>query len=97
MVIKRTTNLSVLDHLAKRNEDATQNNRAVLNKILDEFVKDHTQFESFKDLILEAGFKYETPEDFKNIPQLEIDTFVKENTDFDSLTQLQNQALSKFL
>ena len=97
MVIKRTTNLSVLDNIIKRKEETTQKNREVLNKILDDFLKEHTRFESFKSLLLEAGFKYEPSEDFKNIPQQEIDKFVSENTEFENLAQLRDQALSKFL
>lgn len=97
MVIKRSTNLSALDNISNLNEKITQNNRTILNRILDNFIKENTRFESFKSLLLEAGFKYENSDDFKNIPQQEIDEFVRKNTEFENLTQLQNQALSKFL
>ncbi|HCQ9956800.1 TPA: hypothetical protein OMQ75_001101 [Acinetobacter baumannii] len=97
MVIKRTADLSALDNICNRKKEITQNNRAILNRILDDFIQANTRFESLKSLFLEAGFVVETSEDFANVPQDQIDAFVDEHTSFKSLTALQNEALKEYL
>ncbi|AZC06362.1 MULTISPECIES: hypothetical protein [Acinetobacter] len=97
MVIKRTADLSALDNICNRKKEITQNNRAILNRILDNFIQAHTRFESLKLLFLEAGFIVETSEDFANVPQDQIDAFVNKHTNFKSLTALQNEALKEYL
>ncbi|WP_460152793.1 hypothetical protein [Pseudomonas sp. S2_B07] len=56
------------------------------------FVSAHSSFANLDDLVNGSGFKVETAEDFKAIPDDEWDIFIKENTDFESWQEMQAAA-----
>ncbi|WP_249163675.1 hypothetical protein [Acinetobacter nosocomialis] len=93
MSISRSFNLSALENLAQKIERVNQNNYEVLINKLNGFVNANTKFDSFKSMLLEAGFDLETPQDYAKIARDQIDIFLKKHTSFDSLTALENEAL----
>ncbi|MGI3277633.1 hypothetical protein ACRVCV_10130 [Acinetobacter baumannii] len=93
MSISRSFNLSALENLAQKIERVNQNNYEVLINKLNGFVNANTKFDSFKSMLIEAGFDLETPQDYAKIARDQIDIFLKKHTSFDSLTALENEAL----
>lgn len=47
-----------------------------------EFMRRHTDFDTFGEMVDASGFKIESQEDFRNIPDQEWDDFVAERTRF---------------
>jgi hypothetical protein len=60
------------------------------------FLAKHSQFASLDDLIAASGFKVESAEDFKAIPDEPWDQFIKSNTDFDSWTEMLPGAVAEW-
>ena len=56
------------------------------------FVSAHSSYADLDELVKGSGFKVETPEDFKAIPDDEWDVFIKENTDFENWLEMQEAA-----
>lgn len=92
MPVSSKINYQVLNRLSEDVDSVNQNNHRILYKILDDFIKDQTDFENLNDLFLKAGFVVNNVIDFANLPQVEIDTFVRERTKFSNFTELQNTA-----
>ena len=63
----------------------------------DKFMREHTSFKTFDELLKKSGFKVENEEDFKNIPDDEWDIFIKENTKFESWQEMQSEAGAKYV
>lgn len=63
----------------------------------DKFMIENTQFQTFDELFEKSGFKIESQEDFKNIPDDEWDIFIKENTKFDSWQEMYSEAGTKYV
>jgi len=47
-----------------------------------EFIRKHTDYESFENLLDASGFNLESQEDFEHIPDEEWDTFIKTHSRF---------------
>lgn len=56
------------------------------------FISAHSSFADLDGLIKGSGFKVESIEDFKAIPDDEWDIFIKENTDFENWLDMQKAA-----
>lgn len=56
------------------------------------FISAHSSFADLDGLIKGSGFKVESAEDFKAIPDDEWDIFINENTDFESWLDMQKAA-----
>ncbi|EOM8197082.1 hypothetical protein ACNGUS_004559 [Escherichia coli] len=62
-----------------------------------DFLSNCSSFTSLKDMFEKSGFKVETPEDFKAIPDDEWEQFITENTSYDSWADMQRDAAVKLL
>ncbi|MBC3946685.1 hypothetical protein H8S21_15240 [Erwinia persicina] len=61
-----------------------------------EFLAACSSFSSLEDMFEKSGFKVETPEDFKAIPDDEWESFIIKNTSYDSWEEMQSDAGSKY-
>ncbi|CAH8206323.1 hypothetical protein [Vibrio aestuarianus] len=61
-----------------------------------QFFTKHTRFNNFDEFIKTSGFKVESQEDFKAIPDDEFDSFVSENTPFSSWKNMQVKAFKLY-
>ena len=57
-----------------------------------EFLSEHTSFTSLEDMFDKSGFKVESADDFKAIPDQEWEDFIIGNTTFESWTEMQKAA-----
>lgn len=62
-----------------------------------EFMESHTDFSSISDMADASGFKIESAEDFKAIPDDEWDAFISARTQFESWADMQQTAFQQFL
>lgn len=56
------------------------------------FMSRYTQFQSIDELCAKSGFKTDTPEDFKAIPDKPWDDFIAANTHFKNWKDMQAKA-----
>lgn len=63
----------------------------------DKFMVKYTSFKTLDELFEKSGFKVESQEDFKNIPDAEWDIFIKENTKFSSWEEMYSEAATKYV
>ncbi|MCE9967227.1 hypothetical protein LZ654_20690 [Lelliottia amnigena] len=61
------------------------------------FLRECSSFTSIEELFEKSGFKVESPEDFKAIPDDEWERFIVQNTTYDSWLEMQNDAVTKLL
>lgn len=61
-----------------------------------EFLAACSSFTSLEDMFEKSGFKVETPEDFKAIPDDEWESFIIKNTSYNSWEEMQSDAGSKY-
>lgn len=61
------------------------------------FLSECSSFTSLEDLFEKSGFKVESPEDFKKIPNEEWERFIVENTSYESWLDMQKDAATKLL
>ncbi|MGG3652603.1 hypothetical protein ABES36_14360 [Bacillus pseudomycoides] len=57
-----------------------------------EFMTKYTNYSTFDELLNNSGFKVETEEDFKNIPDLEWDQYIKQVTVFENWDNMLSKA-----
>lgn len=85
--------LRKLKGLQQRAEQLDGQHSVPLSEIFpDEFMLRNTEFVSIAELFEASGFKVETEEDFKSIPEAEWDKFIKERTRFASWDEMKNAA-----
>jgi hypothetical protein len=60
------------------------------------FMRRHTNFESIEALIEASGFKFETMDDFKAIPDQEWDEHIAKNTQFSNWQEMMNEASTEW-
>lgn len=65
----------------------------VLNPL---FFTKYTRFENLNEFMNASGFKVETLEDFKAIPDVDFDNFVVDTTPFSSWRDMQIQAFELY-
>ncbi|MCW2482261.1 hypothetical protein, partial [Candidatus Symbiopectobacterium sp. NZEC135] len=61
------------------------------------FLKECSSFTSIEDLFEKSGFKVESMEDFKAIPDEEWERFIVKNTKYESWLDMQKDATTKLL
>lgn len=82
-----------LNDLAQRAERLDGPHEVPLSQLLNPtFLKACSRFSSVDEMFQASGFKIESGEDFKSIPEGEWNTFVKTNTSFDGWTQMLESA-----
>lgn len=62
----------------------------------DKFLQEYTSFQTLDELFVKSGFKIESQEDFKSIPDDEWDVFIKENTKFSSWEEMYLEAGTEY-
>lgn len=63
----------------------------------DNFMKEHTNFNSFNEMLKNSGFKVETQEDFKVIPDDKWDEYIKQNTKFNTWQEMGQTAQREYM
>lgn len=59
-----------------------------------EFLRAHSQFTSFDQMIEKSGFKVKTSEDFKAIPDEPWEAFIKANTSYSTWKEMLSAAVA---
>ena len=90
--------LSGLKKLAEnaRNLDGTQQ-VGILDLLHPEFMSKHTKSPDFLSFCESAGYKVETQEDFKAIPDEPWDAFIKSETPFENWLEMQKAAGAEYV
>ncbi|HBU69646.1 MAG TPA: hypothetical protein DEE98_04605 [Elusimicrobia bacterium] len=60
------------------------------------FISKFTKFSSLDDMFNASGFKVESAEDFKKIPDDEWDKFIQANTSFANWKEMQHKAAGEW-
>mgnify|MGYP000601476860 CR=1 FL=1 len=60
----------------------------------EDFMANCSSYSSIDEMFKAFGFRIETKEDFKEIPDAEWEVFIKENTNFDSWQEMQKSAFT---
>ena len=87
-----------LNNLDKKQKENDGNLEIPFEELFyNEFMKEHTSFKTFDELLEKSGFQVDNQEDFKNIPDNEWNIFIKENTKFESWEEMQSEAGTKYV
>jgi NADP-dependent 3-hydroxy acid dehydrogenase YdfG len=87
-----------LEKLKNNVENIPKHQEVTFDKLFnDNFMQEFTKFNSFQEMLDNSGFKVETQEDFKAIPDKEWDDYIKENTKFDSWQDMGQSAQQEYL
>ena len=82
--------LKPLEDLARRAEALDGEHSVSLADLLNPaFLRGCSRFQSADEMFEASGFKIESPEDFKAIPDTDWDTFISSNTSFSSWEEMQ--------
>lgn len=60
------------------------------------FMRKHTQFSSFKEMVEKSPFKVESAEDFKKLPDAERDPYVRAKTSFSNWQEMISRAAEEY-
>ena len=91
-------NMKGLNKLKKNLEDLHGQHKVGLSETLtSEFLTECSGFSDLNQLFNASGFKIESPEDFKAIPDNEWEEFIVSNTRFESWQAMQEAALDKYM
>ena len=72
-----------LDELEHRMEGISGEHEVAISELFPpEFMATHTEFDSLEGMFSASGFRVETAEDFKRIPDEQWDNFVRSHTEF---------------
>jgi hypothetical protein len=95
--MKATFEMHGFDELKKKLEEASKTSDTVLFSELftEPFMKKHSKFSDFEDLVKFGGYSTDADE-FKKISNDEFDKFIKANTDFDSWKGMQQSAANEW-
>jgi hypothetical protein len=81
--ISVTKNLKPLEDLARRARQLDgQHNVPIAELLTPQFLSSCCRFQSIEEMFEASGFKINSAEDFKSIPDREWDTFIAANTSF---------------
>lgn len=84
---------SGLERLKKNLESLGNTKSVTLVELMNPvFVAAHSKFSDLESLFNASGFKVESAEDFKAIPDDEWDAFIAANTDFSDWKEMQERA-----
>lgn len=90
MVLKIKSNIN---QLKKNLEEISNTNQLRFDELFNpEFLSEHSSFTSLEDMFDKSGFKVESAEDFKAIPDEEWEDFIVKNTSFESWVDMQKAA-----
>lgn len=82
-----------LERLQRNAERLDGENSVPLAELFDPtFMRTHTEFTSFEEMLEESPWEIETQDDFEAIPEPEFDVFVREHTGFTSFEEMQQVA-----
>ena len=82
-----------LQDLSKNVADLERGEKVSFDKLFPSgFMKRYTTFQSIEGMIDASGYKVESPEDFKAIPDTAWDSFVKQRTKFNSWGEMLAKA-----
>jgi hypothetical protein len=95
-----TFRMDGFDELQRKLQNMADNLREIegtkevpMNEVLTpDFLSSCSRFSSLEDMFTASGFKVESPEDFKAIPDDEWDAFIQQNTNFESWQQMLGEA-----
>ena len=86
-----------MDDLAQRAEQLDGSHSVPLPDLLTPtFLANCSKFASAEEMFKASGFKIDSPEDFKAIPDHEWDAFIKNNTSFDGWKQMLDSAVAEW-
>lgn len=92
-------NLKGFDELKRKLDKLKElEGKVSLTDILNsEFMSLNTKFQSAEEMFKKSGYKIETEEDFKNIPEKDLDTFIAQNTNFESWDKLLKAGMGEWI
>jgi len=74
-----------LNDMAKKAEELDGENEVPVTELCNpSFMKKHTSYASFDELLKDGGYEVESVEDFEAIPEDEFDRHIRRNTSFDN-------------
>lgn len=89
---------SALDRMKKNIEDLSNTKTVTLGELLNPtFIAAHSKFSDLESMFAASGFKVNSAEDFKAIPDEDWDAFISANTDFSDWKEMQQRAHSDWL
>lgn len=62
----------------------------------DSFMARHTKFATLDDFFSASGFKVDTPEDFKAIPDDKMDEYVRSASNFENWEAMKSEAVKEW-
>ncbi|EGT3685956.1 TPA: hypothetical protein SHW33_002081 [Clostridioides difficile] len=100
--MSKNVDIKNLKRFQKKIEKIEQNSKSEFDKIRTiilnkKFMNQHTNFDSFDELLTFGGYIVNSEEDFLAIPDNEFDSFIVENTDFPNWQTMLDTAYSKYL
>ncbi|MRT04068.1 hypothetical protein [Ewingella americana] len=89
--------MSQIEQLQKNLKSIEGQSEVPITEILnEEFLTKFTSFVSVEDMFEKSGFKIDTAEDFKAIPDNEWESFIVDNTKFSSWKEMQESAANDY-
>ena len=85
-----------LDQIRRKAEDVDGTSVPVSEIFTDEFLRDCSEFNSFSDLLANAGHKPSSAEELDEILGEEFDIYINEVTKFENWEQFKEAALGEF-
>ncbi|MFB9157442.1 hypothetical protein [Chromobacterium violaceum] len=83
-----------LKKLSENIKEIERNNQIKLSDLMNsQFISSHSNFSSLEELFDASGFKIESVEDFKAIPDDELNDFIGKNTTFQSWKEMEQSAV----
>jgi hypothetical protein len=83
-----------LNDIARRADGMDGENEVPVTELCNpSFMKEHTSYSSFEDLLEDGGYEVTSPEDFEAVPDDEFDQHIQRNTSFDSWEGMMGAAV----
>jgi len=87
-----------LDKINKKAKELDGEHSVPLDELFDSsFMRKHTSFASFDELLREGGYKVESQADFDALPDSDLDVHIQQNTSFSSWQDMQEAAAGSWL
>lgn len=81
------------DQLKKNLAELSKHDRVSFSELFNpDFMKANTDFSTLEEMFAQSGFKVDTAEDFKAIPDAEWEVFITARTKFESWLEMQRVA-----
>ncbi|MDF2535833.1 MAG: hypothetical protein K0R18_1992 [Bacillales bacterium] len=98
MSVRVESNFDGLKKLQENLQNLSQQKEVSLGILFnDNFMSQYTSLSSFNKLIEAGGFKVNSAEDFKAIPDTEWEVCIQENTSFSSWKEMQSKSMEEYL